>query len=96
MDTSLWQDGVYKDKRFSMLVRCISKLSFVFQSYFGLLVLLVGILACTLPISLHAFLPVVPFLLGLIMLGIGLTLRSQDFSELFKNPRLILLRCVNI
>lgn len=53
----------------------------------ALLVVLVAIVALILPASFKWVVPQITMLLGVIMFGMGMTLRIEDFREIFKRPR---------
>ena len=55
------------------------------------LVILVAIVAMILPASFKWTVPQITMLLGVIMFGMGMTLRVEDFKEIFKRPRDVLI-----
>ena len=55
------------------------------------LVILVAIVALILPASFKWTVPQITMLLGVIMFGMGMTLRVEDFKEIFKRPRDVLI-----
>ena len=55
---------------------------------FALWVLVFAGLAYVSPDSFKFFAPYISPLLGIIMFGIGLTLKASDFSEVFRRPTL--------
>ncbi|MBR0260782.1 MAG: bile acid:sodium symporter family protein [Selenomonadaceae bacterium] len=57
----------------------------------GLLVVAVAIIALVIPSSLSWVPPRIPILLGVIMFGMGMTLRVEDFKEIFRRPRDVLI-----
>ena len=61
-------------------------LSFVSKNM-ALLVVIFALVALMLPVSFVWVVPQITILLGVIMFGMGMTLRLQDFKEIFKLPR---------
>lgn len=59
--------------------------------YFALFVLAAAILSYFQPTVITWVLPYVPYLLGLVMFGMGMTLKRSDFSEVFKRPKDVLI-----
>ena len=57
----------------------------------ALLVVAVAIIALILPSMFKWVTPRIPILLGVIMFGMGMTLRVEDFKEIFRRPRDILI-----
>ncbi|PXY27750.1 bile acid:sodium symporter family protein [Prauserella muralis] len=59
--------------------------------WFALLVLLAGVLGLVIPDQAAALTDYVPLLLGIIMFGMGLTLRASDFALVLRRPHAVLL-----
>ncbi|MBQ4404876.1 MAG: bile acid:sodium symporter family protein [Selenomonadaceae bacterium] len=57
----------------------------------ALLVVAVAIIALVIPSSFKWVPPRIPMLLGVIMFGMGMTLRVEDFKEIFRRPRDVLI-----
>jgi len=65
------------------------------SDYMGVLVLLSAVLALVFPDTLSRLKPsLINPLLGVIMFGMGLTLRPEDFRVVFRRPKDILVGCV--
>ncbi|TDQ57177.1 BASS family bile acid:Na+ symporter [Mesocricetibacter intestinalis] len=58
---------------------------------FALWVLLFAALAFLFPAYFSGLLAYVPYLLGIVMFGMGITLTFQDFSEVFKRPKSVII-----
>jgi BASS family bile acid:Na+ symporter len=71
-------------------VRLIEKISKLLGEYFPLLVILAAAAAYATPPTFKAIVPYIPQLLGLVMLGMGLTLTKDDFVAVFDSPRDVL------
>jgi BASS family bile acid:Na+ symporter len=65
----------------------IDKIVKFLSSYFALLVIIAAALAFICPPPFKATVPYIPQLLGLVMLGMGLTLTKDDFKAVFERPR---------
>lgn len=61
---------------------------------FALWVLLFAALAFFAPDTFKVIGPYVPWLLGIVMLGMGMTLKVSDFSEMLKHPKAVILGVV--
>lgn len=48
-------------------------------------------IAAQFPETFKQFLPWIPYLLGIVMLGMGLTLTFKDFAEVTKNPKSVII-----
>ncbi|PVX40599.1 BASS family bile acid:Na+ symporter [Pasteurella langaaensis DSM 22999] len=57
---------------------------------FALWVLLFAYLAFQFPLIFKEIAPYIPYLLGLVMFGMGITLTFDDFGEVFKHPKSVL------
>ena len=69
----------------------MEKISSFVSKNMALLVVLVTIVALILPASFKWTVPQITMLLGVIMFGMGMTLRVEDFKEIFKRPRDVLI-----
>ncbi|KMK52065.1 sodium transporter [[Actinobacillus] muris] len=63
---------------------------FVSQT-FAVWVIVFALLAAQFPDIFKQFVPWIPYLLGIVMLGMGLTLTFKDFAEVTKNPKAVLI-----
>ena len=54
---------------------------------FAVWVLVFAFLASQFPETFKTFVPWIPYLLGIVMLGMGLTLSFKDLAEVSKNPK---------
>ncbi len=57
----------------------------------ALLAIIVAVIALTLPVSFKWVVPRISILLGVIMFGMGMTLKPEDFREIFRRPRDVLI-----
>lgn len=57
---------------------------------FAIWVVVFALLAAQFPDVFKQFVPWIPYLLGAVMLGMGLTLTFKDFSEVTKNPKSVI------
>lgn len=58
---------------------------------FAIWVIVFACLGFFFPAAFSMIGPYIPFLLGIIMFGMGLTLSSDDFKELFRKPLYVLI-----
>ncbi|MDD7569306.1 MAG: bile acid:sodium symporter family protein [[Actinobacillus] rossii] len=58
---------------------------------FALWVLLFAYLAFQFPDTYKQFAPYIPYLLGIVMFGMGITLTFNDFGEVFKHPKSVII-----
>lgn len=65
----------------------LEKLVKFLSTYFALLVILAAGLAFFNPPTFKTIVPFIPQLLGVVMLGMGLTLTKDDFAAVFERPR---------
>lgn len=65
----------------------IDKIVKFLSNYFALLVIVAAALAFINPPPFKAAVPYIPQLLGLVMLGMGLTLTKDDFKAVFEQPK---------
>lgn len=71
-------------------MRKLEKLSGLVSKYMVALVIIVAAVALILPPTFTWVTPRIAPLLGVIMFGMGMTLKFQDFQEIFKRPRDVL------
>ena len=69
----------------------MEKISSFVTKNMALLVVAVAIIALAIPSSFEWVPPRIPILLGVIMFGMGMTLRVEDFKEIFRRPRDVLI-----
>lgn len=72
-------------------MQAIARLSAFVGKTFAIWVLLFAILAFFNPEQFNWIAPYIVPLLGIIMFGMGLTLSKNDFAEVFKRPRLVMI-----
>lgn len=58
---------------------------------FAIWVVFFAFIATQFPETFKQFLPWIPYLLGIVMLGMGLTLTFKDFAEVTKNPKSVII-----
>lgn len=69
----------------------MEKVSSFVSKNMALLVVTVAVVALIMPASFKWVVPQITLLLGVIMFGMGMTLRLEDFKEIFKRPRDVLI-----
>ncbi|KOF57375.1 MULTISPECIES: bile acid:sodium symporter family protein [Clostridium] len=72
----------------------IEKISKLCNKYFALLVILVAAIGLFRPSTFLWVVPKVSLLLGIIMFGMGMTLKKEDFKEVFTRPKDVLIGVV--
>lgn len=72
-------------------MRTVHRLSRAVSSWFAVVVIAAGAAALLVPQAFTPLAPAVPWLLGLIMLGMGMTLRPRDFTVIATRPWAMLL-----
>ncbi|MFS0781184.1 bile acid:sodium symporter family protein [Bacillus sp. 1P06AnD] len=75
-------------------MKTLEKISSFFSNTFALWVLLFAVLAYVSPSSFAWIGPYIVTLLGIIMFGMGLTLSADDFKEVFKRPKDVIIGVV--
>ncbi|HOO53119.1 MAG TPA: bile acid:sodium symporter family protein [Methanothrix sp.] len=65
----------------------LKTLSQIASRYFAIWVLLAAVIGLLRPKTFQIFLPHIPLLLGIIMFGMGMTLRVDDFKEILAQPK---------
>ncbi len=61
---------------------------------FAIWVIVFAFIAAQFPETFKQFVPWIPYLLGIVMLGMGLTLSFKDFAEVTKNPKGVIIGVV--
>ena len=72
----------------------LRQLSTFIGQTFALWAIVFAIAGFTAPQVFTPFKPAIPYALGIIMFGMGLTLRARDFAEIFRRPMQVLLGVV--
>ncbi|OOH89859.1 sodium transporter [Pasteurellaceae bacterium 15-036681] len=62
---------------------------------FAIWVVVFALIAAQFPETFKMFVPWIPYLLGIVMLGMGLTLTFKDFAEVTKNPKAVIVGVVS-
>lgn len=58
---------------------------------FAIWVIIFALIAAQFPNTFKQIVPWIPYLLGIVMLGMGLTLTFKDFSEITRNPKSVII-----
>lgn len=61
---------------------------------FAIWVIVFAFIAAQFPETFKMFVPWIPYLLGIVMLGMGLTLTFKDFGEVTRNPKAVIIGVV--
>lgn len=61
---------------------------------FAIWVVIFAFIAAQFPETFKQFVPWIPYLLGIVMLGMGLTLTFKDFAEVTRNPKAVIIGVV--
>lgn len=61
---------------------------------FAIWVVVFAFIAAQFPETFKMFVPWIPYLLGIVMLGMGLTLTFKDFAEVTRNPKAVIIGVV--
>ena len=72
-------------------MQALARVSLFFNKTFALWVIVVGALAYMTPSTFKPLGPYIPYLLGIVMFGMGLTLTGSDFREVVRQPRDVLI-----
>ncbi|MDT3664053.1 MAG: bile acid:sodium symporter family protein, partial [Anaerobiospirillum sp.] len=67
-------------------MQTLAKLSAFFGKTFALWVIVAAVIAFFAPAAFTFLAPYISILLGIVMFGMGLTLKAKDFSEVVKRP----------
>ncbi|MCQ9121027.1 sodium transporter [Rodentibacter pneumotropicus] len=70
-------------------MQALLKLTQFVSRTFALWAIVFAILAFLFPAEFKIFAPYIPYLLGLVMFGMGITLTFKDFSEVAKHPKAV-------
>ena len=72
-------------------MQALLKLTNFMSKTFALWAIVFALLAFLFPAQFKIFAPYIPYLLGLVMFGMGITLTFADFSEVAKHPKSVLI-----
>lgn len=72
----------------------MEKLSGFIAKYMAAFVLVVAAIALLAPVSFKWAAPQITYLLGIVMFGMGMTLRMADFKLVFSRPKEVLIGCI--
>ena len=67
------------------------KLTQFLNKTFAIWVVVFAFIAAQFPETFKIFVPWIPYLLGIVMLGMGLTLTFKDFAEVIRNPKAVII-----
>ena len=73
------------------ILKSLEKISAVVSKYMALFVVVTAGVALVLPTAFNRIAPEISLLLGVVMFGMGMTLRPEDFREIFRRPRDVLI-----
>ncbi|MGR3808864.1 bile acid:sodium symporter family protein [Pasteurella testudinis] len=76
-------------------MQALLKLNHFVSKTFAVWVLLFAFLAFQFPAYFSPFVSYIPYLLGIVMFGMGITLTFNDFGEVFKHPKSVLIGVVS-
>ncbi len=72
-------------------MKALLKFTQFISKTFAIWVVVAAFIAARFPETFKIFTPWIPYLLGIVMLGMGLTLTFKDFAEVTKNPKAVLI-----
>lgn len=72
-------------------MNALLKLTQFVSKTFAIWVVVFAFIAAQFPETFKMFVPWIPYLLGIVMLGMGLTLTFKDFSEVTRNPKAVII-----
>lgn len=72
-------------------MKTLEKISSFAGKYFALLVILIAVIAYLIPETFLPFRSYITLLLGVVMFGMGLTLKAVDFKLILTNPKPVLI-----
>ncbi|OOF49421.1 sodium transporter [Rodentibacter genomosp. 1] len=75
-------------------MQTLLKLTQFFSKTFALWAIVFAVLAFLFPDTFKFFTPYIPYLLGLVMFGMGITLTFNDFGEVAKHPKAVFIGVV--
>lgn len=71
------------------------KLTQFISKTFAIWVIVFAFIAAEFPETFKMFVPWIPYLLGIVMLGMGLTLTFKDFGEVTRNPKVVIIGVIS-
>lgn len=71
------------------------KLTQFISKTFAIWVVVFAFIAAEFPETFKMFVPWIPYLLGIVMLGMGLTLTFKDFGEVTRNPKAVIIGVIS-
>lgn len=71
------------------------KLTQFVSKTFAIWVIVFAFIAAEFPETFKMFVPWIPYLLGIVMLGMGLTLTFKDFGEVTRNPKAVIIGVIS-
>lgn len=72
-------------------MNALLKFTHFISKTFAIWVVIAAFIAAQFPDTFKIFVPWIPYLLGIVMLGMGLTLTFKDFAEVTKNPKAVII-----
>lgn len=72
-------------------MQTLLKLTQFISKTFAIWVVVFAFIASQFPDTFKLFVPWIPYLLGIVMLGMGLTLTFKDFGEVTRNPKAVII-----
>lgn len=72
-------------------MNALLKLTQFVSKTFAIWVVVFAFIAAQFPETFKMFVPWIPYLLGIVMLGMGLTLTFKDFGEVTRNPKAVII-----
>lgn len=72
-------------------MNALLKLTQFISKTFAIWVVVFAFIAAQFPETFKMFVPWIPYLLGIVMLGMGLTLTFKDFGEVTRNPKAVII-----
>lgn len=76
-------------------MQTLLKLTQFISKTFAIWVVVFALLAAQFPDTFKPFVAWIPYLLGIVMLGMGLTLTFKDFAEISKNPKAVVIGVIS-
>lgn len=76
-------------------MNALLKLTQFVSKTFAIWVVVFAFIAAQFPETFKMFVPWIPYLLGIVMLGMGLTLTFKDFGEVTRNPKAVIIGVVS-
>ena len=75
-------------------MQALAKLGAFLGKTFAIWVIIAAIIAYNVPAAFTFLAPYISILLGIVMFGMGLTLKAKDFSEVVKRPKDVIIGIV--